>query len=296
MAQSDPFKVINYDTFDFKQSAIIKPASQNFDDTHRLSTKTTFVVINSADRNKAYSTPSDYVAELYEEIQDVISVELKFADLHHNEYNITDASNTLYVSTTSQPSATTVTLVKGIYKGTDLAFALTAIFPAAGFNATYNASTQHINLTATEEFTLLCDSKLYDKGSLLKMLGFPCANQTAIWNATNSTFELESKYALDLRPNNTIVMNIDTMNVKVSNNNIFNKAFAVIPQNLNDIRTSDIFTIKKNFNPPMGRIERMHIRFNDIHGNPYDFQNRDHILEFAFESHKNIRKYNAYLS
>lgn len=292
---NDPYKVINYDTFDFKNSAIIKPKSENFDDTHRIPTKTTQVVVYSADRSSAYPTPSDYVVDLYEELQDVISVELKFTTLKLNEYNVTDANRTLITSSTSTPTLSTFLLKKGTYDGTTLATSLTALPIANSFSAMYDNLTQHIILMAAEQFTLHCDPVTY-KSSLLKTLGFACKNSTAVYNQALGKYELESDYAINLDPNNTVIINIDTMPVKVSNNNVLNKAFAVLPHHLHNALTSDTYSIKKTFNPPMGRIDKLRIRFQDINGNPYDFQNRDHILEFTFESHKNIRKYQAYTS
>jgi len=289
----DPYKVINYDSFDFKNSAIIKPKSENFDDTHRIPTKTTQVVVNSADRSVAYPSPSDYVVDLYEEIQDVISVELKFTTLKHNEYNVTDANRTITTSSASSPSLSVFHLEKGTYNGQSLASALSNLPIANSFIVAYNDLTQHMVFTATEEFTLHYDALTYNS-SLLKMLGFPRHDVSAMLNPISGNYELESMYAVNLTPNNTIIMNIDTMPVKVSNNNVLNKAFAVLPPQLNNVLTSDIYSIKKSFNPPMGRIDKLRIRFQDVNGQPYDFQNRDHLLEFAFESHKNIRKYQAY--
>lgn len=288
MAQLDPFKVINYDTFDFQNSAIIKPKSENFDETHRIPTKTTSVIINSADRKKeAYGTPSDYVAELYEEIQDVISVELKFASLPYNPYNITAANNMISIN------STIYSIKAGQYEGASLAQALAQLNPVVGWSVSYDNITKHLVFTANEAFTIN-GSSTYQKGSALKTLGFKSTSQTAMLNPTSGMYEVESVYAIDLEPNNTVIMNIDTMQVKVSNNNIFNKAFGILPQNLSKIRTADTYTVKKTFNPPLARLDKMRIRFQDIDGNPYDFQNRDHILEFSVDSHKNIRKYQAY--
>ena len=86
------------------------------------------------------------------------------------------------------------------------------------------------------------------------------------------------------------------MNVKQSINNVFNKAFGIIPSDFSNLQIGDVYSIKKSFSPPMPRIDRLRIRFTDVYGNPYDFQNKEHLLEFAFYSHKNIRKYNAYIS
>lgn len=294
---SDKFKVINYDSYDFTNSAIIKPKTENFDDAHRIPTKTTCVVIGSADRNQSsYPNPNDYYIELYEELQDVISVELKYAYIKHNEYNITQLSDTLRCSSASITTPSDYKIAHGIYTGSKLAEVLTTLGFAQGIQVIYDELTMHVKLSADEQFTIYTDPVTYRTGSLLKVLGFRNSNQTASLNVLTGRYELESAYALDLAPNNAIVINIDTMNVKVSNNNTFNKAFAIIPPKYNEIQTSDKFTIKKVFSPPLGRIDKLHIKMQDIHGHPYDFQNKDHLLEFVFESHRNIRKYQTYLS
>lgn len=282
----DPFKVINYDTFDFKNSSIIKPNTENFDETHRIPTKSISVIINSADRNEAlYPAPNEYVAELYEEIQDVISVELKFASLPYNPYNITSANDKITID------GNTYTLKHGKYNGTDLAFALTHVRP--NWIVSYDEVTQHMQFFSDYPFTINGD-QAYIKGSVMKTIGLSPATRTAVFDTKANAYVIESLFAIDLSANNTIVMNIDTMNVKVSNNNVFNKAFGVLLPNLGDMRTADTYTVKKNFNPPVARMEKLRIRFLDIYGNPYDFQNKDHILEFQVDSHKNIRKYQAY--
>lgn len=289
----DPFKIINYDKFDFEHSAIIKPKTQNFDDIHRVPVKTTSVVVNSADRNMdAYATPSDYVAHLYEEIQDVTTCELKVALLPHNPYNITTINNTLVLNDTL------VMLVPGTYDGTALAARLTTACSAimASMNISFDNITQHFVISCDSAFSIHAGTT--KNGSLLKVMGFPNAQTPLVGSlsATTSRYELESRYAADLTLNNTIVMNIDTMYVKSSANNVFNKAYGLIPQNLYDHTIGDVYSMKKVFNPPLARIDKLRIRFFDIYGNPYDFQNKDHVLEFTFDSHKNIRKYQAYVS
>jgi hypothetical protein len=287
----DEFKVINYNSYDFSKSAIIKPKTENFDDLHRVPTKTVYFVLNSADRNiTSYPNPNDYFIELFEDIQDVISVELKYANIKHNEYNVTNYNNKIIISKSSVQTEYTIPV--GEYSGSTIAAALSM---ATGLTTTYNSINKHVIFASNEAFSLI-PSATFQNDSMMKILGFTNTTQNAIWNSTTNQYEAESTYAIDLEPNNAIVINIDAMNVRVSNNNTLNKAFGIIPKNYNNIQTTDKYTIKKVFNPPVGRIDKLHIKFHDVYGNPYDFQNRDHILEFAFESHKNIRKYQAYLS
>lgn len=289
----DPYKIIN-DQFDFENSAIIKPKTVNFDDTHRVPVKTAHVIVNSADRNiVAYPTPSDYIANLYEEIQDVTSCELKVALLPHNPYNITNSNNSLVLN------GVLVTLSPGIYDGDTLATRLTTkCSTILALTIVFDNVSQHFILSSNSAFRIEMPSS--NKGSLLKLMGLPHTPSqdttfNGIFNSGSGRYELESMYAADLAPNNTIIMNIDTMYVKTSANNVFNRAYGLIPQQLIDHTIGDVYSIKKVFPQPVPRIDKLRIRFSDIYGNPYDFQNKDHILEFSFNSHKNIRKYQAYV-
>ena len=66
-----------------------------------------------------------------------------------------------------------------------------------------------------------------------------------------------------------------------------NRTFAIIPRgsagdlNVNNNTQADAY--EKRWNPPIERIAKMNISFTDAYGNPYDFQNQDHRLEFLFE-------------
>jgi hypothetical protein len=291
--------VINYDTFDFSKSAIIKPIVENFDDSHRIPTKKMNLIIASNDRDRStYKTPADYVCSFFEDIQDVLSVELKIASLPFNPYNINSTNNILVLSDGNQDYSMTIS--SGIYTGATLAAALTASYinTIPGFFVTFNSTSQHLEFSASVPFTIVgpSDASSYIPGGLLKNLGFGPMSQTSQQDTASGLYRMESEYVVNLIPANTIVMNIDTMNVKLSNNNVFNKAYGILAQNQKDTMASDTYTIKKHFNPPMPRIDKLHIRFTDINGNPYDFQNIDHFLEFSFESHTNIRKYHTYLT
>ena len=288
---SDGFKVIP--AFDYDSSTIIKPLTTNFDQAHRLSMRTTPVIINSADRNvDVYTTPADYVTELFEDIQDVVSVELKLAVLSFNPYNVTMNNNKLRINTTN------IQVPVGIHTGQSLASFLNAMPPpAADWQVTYDGITQHLMFSSSEVFQLVGSSNnTYLAGYVHRVLGFGPKTSQAIYDATRGAYILESQYILDLTPNNTIVMNIDAMNVKQSANNVFNKSFGIIPDKFVDKQLGDVYSVKKTFNPPLARIDRLHIRFQDIWGNKYDFQNRDHILEFNFESQRNIRKYQSFIA
>ena len=45
-------------------------------------------------------------------------------------------------------------------------------------------------------------------------------------------------------------------------------------------------TYKKYYNPPIPAMRTLRVSFTDYDGKPYDFQNKDHLIELQFECFK----------
>jgi hypothetical protein len=90
-------------------------------------------------------------------------------------------------------------------------------------------------------------------------------------------FKAERYVILKITPNSELLTSVSQP---------INRTFAIIPKgpsgdlNVNDTQTD---AYEKRWNPPIDRIGKMNISFTDAYGNPYDFQNQDHRLEFLFE-------------
>ena len=306
----DPFKVINYDNFDFEGSSIIKPKIQNFDAEHSGNNKKISVVIYSNDRNKlVYANPNQYVVELPDELQDVLAVEMVVSNVAFNPYNITSANNIVYVSDGQGGPIQQVVLEPGKYSTNNicnrLASKLNDLMPGLGFNITYDDVTLKFTVSASGSFAfhnqVLEDTSatkiaVYPPKSALTSLGFGCkVYNAAVSSDNNATYTCISEFACDLNnDNDAVVINVDAMSLNTSTNNVFNKSFAVMYNN-NSVYESCTRTIRKAFNPPLARVGRMRLTFLGASGELYDFQNRDHILEFIFEVPKITRRYKAYI-
>ena len=293
-------KVINYGEFDFNSSTVIKPKLQQYDE-HDSSRVRKPYVICSTDRNMMlYPTPDNYVVELVSDIQDVLGFELVVSNLAFNPYNVRKYKHTLYV--TCNGKSEQVELTEGLYTTatlcTELTTRLNEVFPGANFDVTYKTSSLKLEIMANLSFTiknvlLEGNNKLYPCNSIAKALGFGCNEYTAEYNVAYSKYHLIPDYALqlDTTERDNIIICIDTMQVNQGNTNAINKSFAVIS---NQAYESTQRVIKKNFNPPLARLSKISIKFYDVDGNPYDFQNRDHVLQFMIETHKHTRRYHAY--
>jgi hypothetical protein len=155
----------------------------------------------------------------------------------------------------------------------------------AVFGVQYIASTDNFTFTCTSPFTFLFENKT---NPLNQLLGFGLKNYTSVANTLSSIYRKNFKY------NNYIIMDIDQFDVLKSSDRDLNKSFALIPVNYNSLNICDLYDYKKVFNPPLGKLLKIHIHFYDRFGNPYDFQNMDHRFELIFESFKLKRKYSGF--
>ena len=302
----DPYKVINYDQFDFQQSSIIKPKIQHFDAEHSSGdNKKIPVVVYSHDRNKlVYPLPNQYVVDMPDELQDVLAVEMVVSNIAFNPYNIMAGNNTLYVSGGNGSGVIReIILEPGKYTTDNIIVSVKALFnsnfPAHSFDITYDEVSMKFTITASSQFTfhnqIVEEQKVnYPERSLLTKLGFGCKIYTSVADGTGKQ-KLVSEFASDLSSDNdTIVIALETMGMNNSVNTVFNKSFAVLHQG-GSLYESCNRTIRKVFNPPLARLAKIRVSFTDVMGKPYDFQNRDHILELVFEIPKSTRRYKAYI-
>lgn len=290
--------IIRYDEFDFKNSTVIKPPTSNMDANNR---KTTVVIIDSRDRDVTqYPSPSDYVVELNEDLQDLISAELVVASVPFKSYIVNQANNLLHVCVDSVKQV--VNVEPANYNAPVLASTLqnqlNRIF--AGF-ATFIISYDDMY----DKYTIECDQPFemkfkddnkvaYTPKSIGKLLGFDCKNYE-VNTPVGSSYKITAPFRKNFEDANFVIMNIDSFNVNNSVNSIVNRSFAIIPEQRHTLNLiTSTHRVVKNFNPPISRMAKVRVRFTDFYGNLYDFQNHDHRLEIVFESYKQIRKYQSY--
>lgn len=302
-------KILDYDSFDFKNSSLIKPPTQIYFDENASNKRRSTIVIDSRDRNTyIFPTPAKYEIDLDEDIQDVIAAELCFADVPLSAYLVNENNNKLHVNFNS---AHFIVLVpQGDYTPVTLAAslrdAINNTVGSAAFKVEYDSQKDNFAFSCTSQFTFTFKSEAvaydgttfiepYMKGTIGKLLGFSNkiyqaqANTDPIFN-----FKLVSEFRKDFNINNYVVLNIDSFTVNKSNNNTINKSFAVLSKKTAEHNSVILRTFQKTFNPPIPKLGKLKICFRDYYGNLYDFQNQDHRIEICVVSLKNCRKYQSF--
>lgn len=306
-------KVLNHDSFAFEKSAVLKPMT-----IAETNHKVTNVVIGSADRNLgAYPLPSDYVAPFYEDISDVVSIELKVAALPRNPYNVHKFCDRVLIGVNNNGATVyNVGVPHGAYDhGDTLANALTVALNTTIPGITFGVSWSQVSLS----FTIQADAPFkfinnvvdangntaaYLPNGLGKVLGFAASSYESESTGPASHL-IVSQHPASLflgAPGaaSPILLHIDIAQTKSSTNNSLNKCFAfLLPGTaMRDsvVSGSDMYSIKKVFSPVLPCVDRLRIRFTDVDGNLYDFGNQDHVLEFIIESHQNTRGLKSFMA
>jgi hypothetical protein len=261
----------------------VKPDFETFKKYNR-------VVVDSKDRDmKLFPNPNSYEITLYDDIEDVLNVQLLNISVPLSSYLINNTFNTFQL--TIGDTTSNITLDKGDYSATELAAEITSKMNIVSnkFLCEYVPKLDHFIFRSKIAYSIDFTT---NKNSLAPLLGFDIAIYNGIIT-DNSTYPyvIESPYRKNFDFNNYIIMNIDQFDINKSSNTDLNRSFAIIPANYNILNISDDPIIKKYFSPPLARLSKLRIRFFDRFGNPYEFNNLDHHFELIFESMKQKRKY-----
>jgi hypothetical protein len=284
--------VLSYDDQEFYKNSVIPPPGDSlFLDNDK---KLTRIAVDSGLRNKQlFPTPNQYDFELDDDINDCLSAKLLFIDIPMPMYMVNAYFNKLVIEVSGIQH--TVTLANGDYTKTALATEiqnkLNAII-SNNFTCSYVALTDNFSIRSKVSYKLVFVGV---QNPLNQLLGFKEQDYTSVTDSSEATYTnlIQSEYRCNLEYNNYLVMYIDQFDLLKSSNTgrVLNKAFATIPKSYSNINLVDEFDIFKSFNPPIGRLSRLRIRFTDKFGNPYDFQGFDHRFELLFTSFKQRRKY-----
>jgi hypothetical protein len=258
--------------FDFSQTAVVRPPS-----VFNEETKSTRIVVDSRDRNRQiYPNPNNYVIDLDYDIKEVTAMHIVTQDVPLSLYNITMNNNKIKVIMNGE--AFIFEVPPGNYDAFDLATTLTTLI---GITVTFSPTSLKIKFTYTSPFSIDFVDKQYDWIALL--LGF--VPQTLYESALDV---IVAPFIINLNIDRYIILNIDQVNVYEGSNNIFKKITSIIG---NELSSSLLHFIKKSFSPPISRLNKLKIQFLNYYGCGYDFQNRDHRIEFIFESRKHPNKF-----
>ena len=266
--------------------------------------KTSTVVIDSRDRDlKLYPDPARYDVTLDEEIQDVTSVELMCAEVPMVSYTVSTRNNLIHVaafgsSTFAAPLVAEVDV--GNYTKEELATAVQAALNAAvsneAFVVQYHARLDNYDVYSASSFALSFATSTssatvaYAPRTAARLLGFgpkryasaaaepPPPGQPAFTNT------VRAPHRCDLDTDRYAVLHIEPayVNYSATNNTVLNRSFAILPKSLSALNLRVDESRIKTFNPPLAKFAKMRVTFYDPQGELYDFQNRDHRLEFRF--------------
>lgn len=250
--------------------------------------------IDSRDRNlDSYPTPSKYAIEFYDGvIKDVISIELLTSNVPFSRYNIHDHNNKLHFVLDSNPGQVMEAVVPpGNYTEALLCERLDTILSVDyDIHCTYEAITQRcIFSSPTILFKLALKGSSYvsaDKKTQYRMrpdsigsvVGFTIHDDG---KANTVSSDIKSKYPMNLRIDDYIIMHIRGAKVFRSNNGTVDNCFAII-RNSDSDNLYDPPIIMKTFSPPLASLNTLDLSFYDYNGNLYDFNNKDHNIEFRF--------------
>ena len=112
---------------------------------------------------------------------------------------------------------------------------------------------------------------------LRRALGLPASGAVKSVDRGDGVHAIFGEYRINAEPASeaAVVMFIDGMPVVNSNDPTLDKAFAVLPR-------GEFVGSEYKPNAPIARVQSMRVSFFRLDGAPYDFGNRDHVLQFDF--------------
>lgn len=267
-------KFLDHNSFDFKNSELIKPP---FDQpkNKEISLKYTKVVIDSRDRDiNLFPTPAKYTITLDSEIEEVLSGEVTCIDVPLSGYIVNNYNNKVNLANVEY------ILENGNYDPEGLALMLTSVFNSL-CTVTYDKIIDKLKWNGAGQITFDTDSI---SSATARLLGFNPGSKIEL--------PTTSPNRINLNVNNYIVMTIEAFSINMSSNNILDRTTALLAPNVSMLTFFSIHNlIKKYFNPIIPKLDKIRVSFTDYYGNPYDFQNHDHRIEILFESRKQLGRY-----
>lgn len=263
-------KFLDHNSFDFKNSELIKPPFEQ-PKNKEISLKFTKVVIDSRDRDiSLYPTPSKYTIKLDTEIEEVICGEITCLDVPLSGYIVNNYNNKILFSNDEY------LLEIGNYDQESLAHMLSNVLPC---RVTYDKILDKLHFESDSQGTIS-----FGSCATARLLGFnPGSTHNLPTSSTNR---------INLNVNNYIIMNIESFSINMSSNNVIDRTTALLAPNVSMLTFYSINNlIKKYFNPIIPKLDKIRVSFTDYYGNPYDFQNHDHRIEILFESRKQLGRY-----
>lgn len=277
------------------------------------------LVVDSRNR-QPNQEPNNYSLKLNRIYRDVVSIELKKADIPNSDYIINETNNSFYfqdsVAQVSSGDFHTLQLPLGNYPIDDkvndsirslLEAGLNLANPANTYTVTVDINTQLFTLEQTSGsgiFNLIFEvPRCAGEGSGSQtldnhmgcILGFKPENHT-------DQLVYTGDYVYNLRPSGYIILRIRGLERLDSNHTPVQDAFCILSLDtrLNNFMLSnncdqiDNEVYQKDFNPPLGKLDRLQIEILNSKGQPMNFRGREHLLVFEIVSlsrHSNYHRY-----
>lgn len=270
-------------------------------------------VICSEDRNMgSYENPNQYVVKLKDIYKNVTSVSLMNACIPNSACLINERNNILPISIDND-EIFYIRITSGDYSPDGL---------VSSINDAINEDINPLSICisynhCTKKFTFMNETPnktLYiyfnnceNTRSIRKVLGFPQKDIIIHYsgveeNIDRFTVETSSKYEAPykhcLQPDCFSILRIRELENIRSNSTPLDRAFAVIPMNVEQNKNVHIHTdgccspFVKYFNPPLARLDRFTIEFLDKQGNLINFEGLEHYMEFHIHTLNAPGKYN----
>jgi hypothetical protein len=258
----------------YNDSAIIPPPpSYEAKIKHKAKSSKAKIIIDSRDRNMlVWPTPSKYSIKLDNPLNDIVSIELTDYSIPLERQLINNTNNTFYYSPDNGTTVKTINIGNGNYDGKSLATELQTKFGSDISSVAYSDTNQRLTINTNNNNFIILSSQS-GNNNINNILGFSNTDTQANSNS------IQSNYALNLQGENYIIMMLENAITNISNNQYINRSFAVIRDN-----THIQEIIKKTFNPTLNNFSTFSISFYDYYGALFDFDNKNHRLEFVVET------------
>lgn len=263
------------------------------------------LLIDSRDRNYVkYPNSHSYKIHLNKQYRDVVAIKLTMGMIPHSGFYITAQNNTLNFWEASNNYVVTITT--GYYTKSELFAAIKAGMEGASLSTnSYTISTtaekNYVQIergSGTDSFSLqfLSTTGEYIENSIGPLLGFLPQNYS---NQTTYTGSIPFCEYIDQEP--YVAIHIDEAPNIISLGKGADNAFAIVPLQSNNTdgcgreffgkNTANSGETEKHYNPPIGALRSMTIKFKKHDGTLYDFNGKEHFLLFDIYTLNSNQKY-----
>lgn len=266
----------------------------------RSACRTVRVVVDSSMRDMTlWPTPATYEVDVEEDLLQVTSAELLAAKVPLSAHVIPASACSLSVRGRTG-DVVVVAVPPGDYDAVGLAavleLALADGVPGQTWGVQYDPVADGFWFQSSELFAVLGGQDgRYTAGSMARALGLDRREHASTVDSSSGLHVVKSPFRKDLDQHMYAVLHLQHVCLNKSAYPLLNKSMAVFTGN--SVAAYNYFSpqnrIKKALKPAVPRISRLRICFRGRDGEPYDFRNMDHVLEFAFEVPKHLQRYNV---